>query len=79
MLYSFRFYYTQFKEFKILWGPGAEGRIWGPGARDRITQRPIIFTSEHIIMHHFLVSLLLNLNWQLYAERKDPNLRKYEP
>ena len=34
VLYSFRFYYTQFKEFKILWGPRAGGRI---------TQRPYFF------------------------------------
>ena len=31
VLYSFRLYYIQFKEFKILWGPGTGGRI---------TQRP---------------------------------------
>ena len=31
MLYSFRLYYFQFKEVKILWGPGAGGQMWGPG------------------------------------------------
>ena len=32
VLFSFRFYYIQFKEVKILWGPGAgcEGRGRGP-------------------------------------------------
>ena len=32
VLYSFRLCYIQFKEVKILWGPGAEGKIWGPEA-----------------------------------------------
>ena len=36
VLYSFRFYYTQFKEFKILWEPDMRA-----GAGGRITQRPI--------------------------------------
>ena len=49
VLYSFRLYYIQFKEFKILWGPGTEDRMWERGAGDRIwgpevggwiTQRP---------------------------------------
>ena len=31
-LYSFRLYYIQFKEVKILRGPEAEGRIWRSGA-----------------------------------------------
>ena len=32
MLYSFRLYYIQFKEVKILWGPRAEYEGQGPGA-----------------------------------------------
>ena len=42
VLYSFRLYYIQFKEFKIFWGPGAGGRglDMRAGAGGRITQRP---------------------------------------
>ena len=65
----------KFHEGRGPWA-GYEGR--GQGVGGRITQRPIIVTSEHI-MHLFLVSLFFNLNWRLYARRKDPNLRKYEP
>ena len=35
---SFRLYYIQFKEFKILWEPGARGRILGPGVGVKKTQ-----------------------------------------
>ena len=45
VLSSFRLYNIQFKKVKILWGPGAEGRIWEPGVRDRVTQRPVLETS----------------------------------
>ena len=31
MILIFRLYYIQFKEIKILWGPGAEGRYEGRG------------------------------------------------
>ena len=32
MLYSFKLYYIQFKEVKILWGPRAEYEGQGPAA-----------------------------------------------
>ena len=40
VLSFFRLYYIQFKEVKVLWGRGIEGRVWGPGAGGRITQTP---------------------------------------
>ena len=48
VLSSFRLYYIQFTEIKILWGPGAQNRMWGPGSGGRITQAPIW---EHDLNH----------------------------
>ena len=64
VLSSFRLYYIQFKELKILWGPGAEGGIWGPEFRGRITQRPIHKTSkpfsEQLFLNVVAVTFLMN-------------------
>ena len=35
---SFRLYYIQFKEVKILWEPGARGGMLEPGVGGQITQ-----------------------------------------
>ena len=40
VLSIYKLYYIQFKEVRIIWGPGSGVRIWWPGFGDRITQKP---------------------------------------
>ena len=57
MLYSFRLYYIQFKEVKILWGPRARGL--GPivECEGRITQRPLVNTQNSQCMQGILLQI----------------------
>ena len=66
MLYSFRLYYIQFKEVKILWGPRARGL--GPivECEGRITQRPLVNTQNS----HCMQGILLQIR---YFERELSN------
>ena len=56
---SYRLYYVQFKEVKILWGLGAWDRIWGPGAGAGITQTPEIIELLSKVWNSFIASLIL--------------------